>query len=321
MSRIDEALRKSAREPGSTAIEPAAGPLPAAAAVSEPAADPLAAFPLDAEDQNTSAPAPGLAPSSEVSGRVLEDGAWPPSAGVPGAAKLVIEQNVGPETVEQFRRLGAVLQDVHANGIKVLMIASAQVGDGKTLTAANLALTLGESYRQRVLLIDADLRRPCLVPLFGLPHVGGLSEGLRAEVDAPIPVIDLSDYVVLLPGGSPDPDPMASLTSERMRRIVREAKRDFDWIIIDTPPITVLPDAHLLARLADASVLVIAAGKTQSPQVLQAIETLGRDRIVGVVLNRVQEDTASAYYAYPDRYRAAPLGKPAQLADRAASSQ
>lgn len=286
MSRIDEALRKSRRE--------------SPEAASELAADPLVAFGPDEGDETTPDVTPGLPQTTDAPPRLLEHSSWPP-AGQTVTGKLVIEQNVGAHTVEQFRRLGAVLQDVWVNGTKVIMIASAQVGDGKTLTAANLALTLGESYRQRVLLIDADLRRPSLVPLFGLPHVAGLSEALRADLEAPIAVVDLSEYVVLLPGGAPDPDPMASLTSERMRHIVNEARKDFDWIIIDTPPITVLPDAHLLVRLADASLLVIGAGKTQYPDVMKAIETLGRDRIVGVVLNRIQKGSrfSSHYYSYP----------------------
>lgn len=285
MSRIDEALRKSKREPEEA-------PIPAG----EPAADPLNAF-VDDPQQTDSEPAPALPEPADPSAQLLEYG-MPPSGGQAPTGKLVIEQNIGPQTVEQFRRLGAVLQDVRAGGHQVVMIASAQVGDGKTLTAANLALTLGGSYRQRVLLIDADLRRPALVPLFGLPHVSGLSEALRADVGARISVMDLSEHVVLLPGGSPDPDPMASLNSERMRRIIDEARKDFDWIIIDTPPITVLPDAHLLARLADVSLLVIGAGKTQYADVMKAIETLGRDRIIGVVLNRVEKNAApeSPYY-------------------------
>ena len=246
MSRIDEALRKSRRE--------------SPEAASGISADPLVAFGMDEGEQTASDVPPDL-PQPAEGPRLLEHSSPPDGQKVSG--KLVIEQNVGPHTVEQFRRLGAVLQDVWVHGTKVVMIASAQIGDGKTLTAANLALTLGESYRQRVLLIDADLRRPSLVPLFGLPHVAGLSDALRADLEAPIAVVDLSEYVVLLPGGAPDPDPMASLTSERMRRILHEARKDFDWIIIDTPPIAVLPDAHLLARLADASLLVIGAGKTQ----------------------------------------------------------
>jgi capsular exopolysaccharide synthesis family protein len=301
MSRIDEALRKSG-----------SAPLPAPR---EPVADPLAAFGVDDEEPAAPDPPPSLARATGPPERVLEGGRT--SGGDTPTGKLVIEQNVGAQTVEQFRRLGAILHDVHANGVKVVMIASAQVGDGKTLTAANLALTLGESYRQRVLLIDADLRRPSLVPLFGIPHVAGLSEGLRAEGDRPIAVVDLSEYVVLLPGGAPDPDPMASLTSERMRRIVEEAKKEFDWVIIDTPPITVLPDAHLLARIADASVLVIAAGKTQHPNVMKAIETLGRDRIIGVVLNRVDEGSAPASDYYPFGPLGIPAGRSPRLSDGA----
>jgi protein-tyrosine kinase len=293
MSRIDEALRHAgltsqpASDPSADAVD---------SFVAQENADPQGAQPLQ-----TPGPEEERQPAAEDRPpmRVFEHGAERgPYAGA--TEKLVVHQNVGPLTVEQFRRLGAVLHNVHDTGIKVIMIASARVGEGKTLTAANLALTLGESYKKRVLLIDADLRRPSLLGLLGMPNVPGLSEGLKSKTGSPFPVVDLSEYVALLPGGAPDPDPMSGLTSDRMRQIIQEAREGFDWVIIDTPPITLLPDAHLLARLADASLLVIGAGTTPYALVQKAVEALGRDRIVGVVLNRIAggSEKEADYYAY-----------------------
>src|SRR5215211_470254 len=105
----------------------------------------------------------------------------PRVSGVPFFERLVVHPNAEPVAVEQYRRLAAVLHQTQVErGIKVVMVASAKAAEGKTLTAANLALTLSESYGRRVVLIDADLRRPALSRLFQLPNGSGLSENLRA---------------------------------------------------------------------------------------------------------------------------------------------
>ena len=99
------------------------------------------------------------------------------------------------------------------------MVASAQMGEGKTLTAANLALTLSESYRRRVLLIDADLRRPSLSALFGVQSATGLSETPSEHRHGPAAGPRALAQLSLLPGGRPDTDPMAGLTSGRLQQI------------------------------------------------------------------------------------------------------
>jgi len=215
--------------------------------------------------------------------------------------RLVVHNDAEPLAVEQYRKLAASLHQAQVDrGIRVVMVASAQPAEGKTLTAANLALTLSESYRRRVLLIDADLRRPSLNRLFQLPHSTGLSENLKSKEERALHLVTLSPTLVLLPAGSPDADPMAGLTSERMRRILQQASENFDWVIVDTPPVTLLTDTNLLAALADSVVLVVGAGSTQCPLVQQAIVSIGREKIAGVVLNRVEKDALKEahYYSY-----------------------
>ena len=123
------------------------------------------------------------------------------------------------------------------NGTKVVMVTSAVVGEGKTLTAANLALTLSQSYQKQVLLIDADLRRPSLQSVFGIRPGPGLTEGLSAGTERPVPVHQVSQRLGILQAGRPTSDPIAALTSDRMRRLIDEARETFDWIILDTPPV------------------------------------------------------------------------------------
>lgn len=215
--------------------------------------------------------------------------------------RLVVHADVEPYAVEQYRRLAAVLHQAQVErGIRTVMVASAQAGEGKTLTAANLGLTLSESYKRRVLLIDADLRRPSLSSLFQLPTAAGLAESLKAPRERALNLAKISDSLTLLPGGHPDPDPMSGLTSGRMQEIIDQAAENFDWVIIDTPPVALLTDAKLLASMVDAAILVIDAGVTPYVTIQHAVEGIGREKLIGVVLNRVERASLKdgAYYAY-----------------------
>ncbi len=147
-----------------------------------------------------------------------------------------------PQAVEQYRRLAATLHHLQSErGIKVVMVTSALSGEGKSLTSTNLALTLSQSYRRRVLLIDGDLRRPSIHQIFEVQNSQGLSEGIKSDSEEKLSITEIFENLSILTAGKPDPDPMSSLTSERMRRIVAEARMKFDWVIIDTPPVALLP--------------------------------------------------------------------------------
>ncbi len=217
------------------------------------------------------------------------------------AQKVVVDQNIMPVSREQYRRLAATLHHAQEDaGVKVVLVASAVVGEGKTLTASNLALTLSESYQRTVLLIDGDFRRPALHIVFNIDAPSGLSEGLMSVVEQKLPLYRVSQRLTILPAGRPSSDPMAGLTSNRMRRVIQEAREAFDWVIIDTPPVGLLPDANLLATMVDGAVLVVRANSTPYHQVMRAIDALDRDRLLGVVLNSVAAANGSShnYYSY-----------------------
>ncbi|MEP7309753.1 MAG: CpsD/CapB family tyrosine-protein kinase [Acidobacteriota bacterium] len=216
------------------------------------------------------------------------------------AEKLVTSESLPASVREQFRRLGAMLHHAQAaNGMKLLMVSSATPNEGKTLTATNIALTLSESYQRRVLLIDGDLRRPSLDHIFQVPSVFGLSEALTSEPERRAALIQISKQLWLLPAGKPNPDPMSALTSDRMRHLLVDAAASFDWVIIDTPPVGILTDANLLGSIVEAAVLVVRAGKTSAVEVQRAVQALGRDKILGVVLNQAEKrhsSEADSYY-------------------------
>ena len=193
-------------------------------------------------------------------------------------------------SLEQYRRLAAVLhEDQVQRQLKTVMITSALPQEGKTLTLVNLALTLSESYARRVLVIDADLRWPGVHTVLDIPNDRGLSEALR-DGQHELPFVEVSSHLSALTAGKPGPTPLAGLTSNRMGEVIEACAARFDWVLIDTSPVGVLPDAQVLARLVGAVILVIGAGSTPAAAVERAVAELGGpDSIIGTVLNRVEE--------------------------------
>lgn len=304
MSRIDEALKR-AGEPG-----PAVAPTPEVFkdrwAVDQPGGGDsgeqpslLRSAPQAAQRQ--AARAAGDDAGDQGPGMGLFHGFAPALA-----EKLVATPDIRPAFVEQYRKLAGALHHAQLErNIKVAMVASAMAGEGKSLTATNLALTFSESYRRNVLLVDADLRRPTLHETFRVPNTSGLTEGLRADKEEKLSLVRVSPHLTLLTAGRPDPDPMSGLTSDRMARVIEEASTRFDWVFLDTPPVGLLPDARLLATMVDTVLLVIRAATTPYALVRRTVEAIGRERIFGVVLNCADDEAGSGgyrYYSYYDSY-------------------
>jgi capsular exopolysaccharide synthesis family protein len=300
MSRIDEALRRTHpdQSPKGRDVFTSAWTMAEQEPVAVPEPEPMAVRTTVLTPAPAPAPAPPAAPSrsllaEEPSTAVMQElnRAW--------ADKLAVSTAADPVLVEQFRRLAASLHHAQTNGhLKVVMVTSAAPGDGKTLTAVNLALTLSESYRRRVLLVDADLRRPSITKISHAAPQVGLSDGLKSASERKLSVLQLTEMLTFLPAGRPDPDPMGGLTSSRMQRIIEEASSRFDWVVLDAPPVGPVADANLLAAMADTVVLVVRAAESRYADVEKAIDTLGRDRIFGVVLNALEPGaTDNQYYA------------------------
>ena len=213
--------------------------------------------------------------------------------------KLVAMPSMEFQSVEQFRRLAAMLHLMQGNSkLKTVLVTSALPAEGKTLTASNLALCLSGSYRRKVLLVDCDLRRPTVHELFEVTGETGLREWLRHTGPEGPAIHHVSKNLSVLPAGKPDPDPMGVLTSERMQELVSHASRKVDWVVLDSPPVGLLSDGHLLSAMADAVVLVVRAGHTPYADVEKAIEALGRDKIAGIVLNQVDPTSFPGQYGY-----------------------
>jgi capsular exopolysaccharide synthesis family protein len=221
-------------------------------------------------------------------------------------SRLVVNPDLPAVAVEQYRRLAATLHHLQEDrGVRRVLVSSAVANEGKTLTSTNLALTLSHSYAKRVLLIDADLRRPRVNVAFGIPNGAGLSEVLDRRDHQRLPVVQVAPLLSVLPAGRATPDPIAGLTSSRMAALIDDAAEQFDWVILDTPPVGLLSDARLLGTMIDAAILVIGAGTTPAIAIQRALDSLGRDKVIGVVLNRADEALASGgdyYYNYYHGY-------------------
>jgi capsular exopolysaccharide synthesis family protein len=216
-----------------------------------------------------------------------------------GIGKVVVGPQSHHGLAEQYRRLGAALHHLQLQtGARTLMVTSAVASEGKTLTSTNLALTLSHSYQRRVLLIDADLRRPSIHEILRLPNSVGLSDSLRHPERGALRFHTISPNLFALTAGRPDSDPMAGLVSDTMNRILVDAAQQFDWVIVDTPPVAMLPDANLLAAMIDTALLVVGAHSTPYPIVRRAVEAIGEQRILGVVLNRMTAADMVAGYNY-----------------------
>jgi capsular exopolysaccharide synthesis family protein len=311
MTRLSEALKKAASE---TAVPPlAADPAP------PPAPDwqfaPVETMHVPVE----SAFAPQVAPAAPPA-ELRRDSADAAARGVSSTIrvgdrdrnKLVIGETVDPNVVEQYRHLAAVLHHAQqASGVRTVMVTSAMPSEGKTLTATNLALTLSQSYQRRVLLVDADLRRPRMREMFALPATEGLTDSLAKARGDRLPVHQITPTLWVLTSGHMLPDPMSLLVSPAMKQLIDDARDSFDWVVVDTPPIAILPDANLLSEMIDTALLVVSAESTPYPMVQRAAQAIGQKRILGVVLNRAENSGPSTYNYYGYRsYQASAQAQP-----------
>ena len=187
---------------------------------------------------------------------------------------------------------------------QILLVTSPNAGDGKSTTAANLAVTMA-SAGKRVVLVDADLRRPTLHQIFNVGNRVGLTSALLSGNGARSSIQPSGfDNLSLLTSGPLPPNPSELLSSARMRDLLEALRREADVVIMDSPPALVLTDATLLAALADGTIVVAQAGRTRSAALRHAVDGLSRatDRLLGVVLNRAGRRGTPAYYHYSHYY-------------------
>jgi capsular exopolysaccharide synthesis family protein len=205
---------------------------------------------------------------------------------------------------EQFRSLRTrLLQAGEHNQMRAFVVTSAGVGEGKTLTALNLAWLLAQTDGMRALVIDSDLRQPCATEYLGIDAPIGLSEVLAgtARVEEAIVRLDPAG-LYLLPGGMARDDVAELLSGPSYARLLTDVRRMFDYIIIDAPPLGIFTDANVLMNRADGALIVVRSGKTRYSLIDKLLEQIPREKLLGVVLNRVDEQFDESAYYYQRRY-------------------
>jgi capsular exopolysaccharide synthesis family protein len=215
---------------------------------------------------------------------------------------------------EQYRALRYLVEQRHrADGLAVILVSSAGVGDGKTTTAVNLAGALGQATDARVLLIEADLRRPSIGSRLGFGP--GSRPGLvDAVLDATIPLSQVVlprppfNLSVVLAGQIP-PSPYEVLKSPRLGELLAEARSQYDYVVLDAPPLVLVQDCRVLARWIDGVIFVIGAHQTPRRLVEEALNRLDPAKMLGFVFNG--DDHALARYYVPYGAAYTPGGAPA----------
>ncbi|MFQ5415896.1 MAG: CpsD/CapB family tyrosine-protein kinase, partial [Myxococcota bacterium] len=200
---------------------------------------------------------------------------------------------------EQFRALRGRIDAIASNNpMTTLVVTSAFPGEGKTTASINLAAMTALSLGRRVLLIDCDLRKPKVHISLGLQPQAGLAEVLRSEatLDESIMKVDGANFEVLAVRSHPS-NPSELLGSDAMRQLVRDVAERYDRVILDSPAVLGLPDAKVISDLSEGIVMVVRADVTSEQDVQTVIEILGRQRVLGMVLNGAAVDQARYGYA------------------------
>jgi len=218
------------------------------------------------------------------------------------AVELVTQVRPQSQMAESYRALRTSLLLSHLGAPpKVIMVTSALPQEGKTTTSINCAVVLAQKG-VRVLLIDADLRRPSIHKTLGMGPRSGLSNVLTGSVslDQAIARPSILPNLQVLPAGTPPPNPAELLASPHMRDVLGQLRERYDHIVVDTPPSLSVTDAVVLSQRADAVVLVIRSGQTTKQALRRARDILARvnAKVVGVLLNAVDLSSPDYYYYY-----------------------
>lgn len=201
----------------------------------------------------------------------------------------VLAQAVTPGSlfVETFRVLRAKVESIdERRRLRCIGVVAAGPGEGTTTAAMGLAVALTREGARRVLLLEAVLRKPVLENRLGLPPATGLADWLLEGARAPLPLRRIEPWgIFFLSGGAPYAEPAPLLESEGMARLLKTARRAFDFVVVDCPPLAPLADSLLIQDLLDGFLLVVRSRCTPRQLIVQAVSHLKPDRVQGVILN------------------------------------
>lgn len=261
---------------------------------------------METERRPPAAPAPPVRTLEFLSEVLTEKSPTEEDASAP------VEFSPGPRLValadshglgaEKFRALATRLENLRRQReMKSLQITSSVLGEGKTVVSANLAATIAQQAGAKVLLVEGDLYRPALTPLFGLTQLRGLTQWW-SDQDGDIKhyvhrMKNLSLWLLNAGGACDQPSPI--LRSPRFVKAFARLTDAFDWIIVDSAPMSPTITANLWSRLVDGTLLVVREGVASVKELKKGVEALDNPKLIGIVLNEASELRQAAHRYYP----------------------
>ncbi len=221
--------------------------------------------------------------------------------------KLIVYHEPESLAAEHFKLLRSrIVNPPDDRELRTILVTSAMDNAGKTLVASNLSLSIAQGVDPYALLIDTDVRKPAVHKMFGIESQPGLSEYLTDQATLPECLVKSAvTKLTILPAGSQVPNPAEIITSSRMKELIKEAKSRYHdrFIVLDSPPVNLASETVDLAKLVDAVLLVIRCGMSSKPVVEQAINKIGREKILGVVFNAYERPSGKyGYYSKKTAY-------------------
>ncbi len=229
-------------------------------------------------------------------------------------ARLITHLDPKSPVSEAYRSLRTNIQFSHVDEkIGAVLVTSSGPKEGKSTTSANLVIAMAQSGK-KVVLIDADLRRPVVHSIFGLEKDEGLTNYLMDDISFEQMIKpSIMENLYIIPSGVLPPNPSELLASEKMKALLIKLREEFDFILFDTPPIIAVTDAAILSTIVDGAILVVSSGHTNYDALVRAKSLLDavNTRILGALLNGVEVGGmyGSYYYYYYHHYYSKPSGK------------
>ena len=216
---------------------------------------------------------------------------------------LVTATDPHSPVAEEYRKLKSVLVSMthHDTFRNTLLVTSSVSGEGKSVTALNLAISMAQEFDHTVLLVDADLRKPSLHGYFGIEPEIGLADCLQDGVDLGDALIKTGiGKLTLLPSGKPVRNPAELFSAQRMKELVQEMKHRYPdrYIIIDTPPVLLFAETLSLSHLVDGVIFLVREGMATVQNINEALATLKGALVLGMVYNDVSQETSDNRYRY-----------------------
>ena len=300
MSRVHDALRKAAQEnppqppkaasPRQSRVTSAAysfANLDPYAGTPEGAPPPEPGQPVDLEDIEAC-----IASARRMDFHPISD------------ALLVNPSKPREAPAEEFRTLRTRLNHLQTQQpLHTLVVTSPSPAEGKSFTAANLALTQAQLAEKRVLLVDFDFRRPTVDKTFQIPISPGMTnylQGTASLKDIMMRVGDGNLYIIA--AGDPVPNPLELLNLKECSALIAGLRNHFDWVILDSPPLLFAADGNLLATMCDGTMLVVRIGTTTYDSVSRAVQSLCENNVLGIVVNGARRGELYSKYSYYHDY-------------------